>query len=534
MPPPPANGSGAPPQRVDNLSELLSRHVQERPERIAVGTSDLQVVLGYRRLSELVRSASAQLSQMGVRRGDLIALISDNNVEFVVGLLAIINTGAIGVPLNPALTLPELHIRFSELPVHALLVPQHHAAPIDLWGSAANQGRRWTIGVDGSGESATVRLANADLQTTGSVAAAPVSFLPIITTDVALVMFTAGSTSAPKAVPLTHRNVAESIHGITAVNDLSPQDATLIVMPLFHGHGLVAGLLSTLASGGGAYLPSTGSFSAHRFWPDMARVGATWYTAVPTIHRILVNRADQEYPRSSPLALRFIRSCSAPLDTDLATAAGDTFHAPMIAAYGMTETSHQATSNPLPIHGPNKTQSVGLPVGLELRIAVADGLNAAIDEVGEICVRGPALTSGYLNNPDANAESFRNGWFHTGDLGSLDRDGYLFIKGRLKEVINRGGEKIAPSDIDSVLLSNPKVFEAASFGEPDAIYGEVVQAAVSVRPGTQATADELRDYCRSALVSYEVPVRIHIVTDFPRTAKGSIDRNALARRYMTT
>lgn len=247
--------------------------MQERPERIAVGTSDLQVVLGYRRLSELVRSASAQLSQMGVRRGDLIALISDNNVEFVVGLLAIINTGAIGVPLNPALTLPELHIRFSELPVHALLVPQHHAAPIDLWGSAANQGRRWTIGVDGSGESATVRLANADLQTTGSVAAAPVSFLPIITTDVALVMFTAGSTSAPKAVPLTHRNVAESIHGITAVNDLSPQDATLIVMPLFHGHGLVAGLLSTLASGGGAYLPSTGSFSAHRFWPDMARVG---------------------------------------------------------------------------------------------------------------------------------------------------------------------------------------------------------------------------------------------------------------------
>ncbi len=509
------------------------KHVQERPERIAVGTSDLQVVLSYRKLNDLVRAAAAQLSQLGVRPGDLIALISDNHVEFVVGLLASLKSGAVVAPLNPALTLSDLRLRFSELPVRALLVPQHHAAQIDHWGSAAPQARRWVMGVDGSGEAATVRISNADAQRTGSGAAAPVSLPPLINADAALIMFTAGSTSAPKAVPLTHRNVAESIHAITTVYDLSPQDATLIVMPLFHGHGLVAGLLSTLASGGGAYLPNTGSFSAHRFWPDMAGVGATWYTAVPTIHRILVNRAAQEYPHSSPLALRFIRSCSAPLDTELVTSAANTFHAPMIGAYGMTETSHQATSNPLPLQGPNKTESVGLALGLEVRIAGGAGRNAAIGEVGEICVRGPALTSGYLNNPNANAESFVDGWFRTGDLGRLDRDGYLFIKGRLKEVINRGGEKIAPSDIDTVLLSNPKVFEAASFGEPDAIYGEVVQAAVSVRPGMQLTEAELRDYCRAALVGYEVPERIHILTDLPRTAKGSIDRNALARRFLT-
>jgi acyl-CoA synthetase (AMP-forming)/AMP-acid ligase II len=534
MAPATAVGPGVPPGQVDNLSELLVKHVQERPERIAVGTSDLQLVLGYRQLNELVRSASAQLSQLGVRRGDVIALISDNNVEFVVALFAIVGSGAIVVPLNPALTPPELRVRFSALPVRALLVPQHLAARIDPWGTMANCARRWIIGVDGSGESATVRVTSANGQTIESVADAPGSFPFTIDAGVALVMFTSGSTSAPKAVPLTHRNVAESIHGITTVYDLSPQDATLVVMPLFHGHGLVAGLLSTLASGGGAYLPATGSFSAHRFWPDMARVGATWYTAVPTIHRILVNRADQEYPRSSPVALRFIRSCSAPLDIELATAANNAFHAPMIAAYGMTETSHQATSNPLPNHRSNKAGSVGLPAGLDLRIAIGDRLDAAIDEVGEICVRGPALTSGYLNNPGANADSFVDGWFRTGDLGSLDREGYLFIKGRLKEIINRGGEKIAPSDIDTVLLSNPKVFEAASFGEPDAIYGEAVQAAVIVRPGMQATEDELRDYCRSALVDYEVPERIHIVTDFPRTAKGSVDRNALAGRFATT
>ena len=528
-----AEGSEAPPGRVDNLSELLVKHVRERPERVAVGTSDLQLVLGYRQLDELVRSASAQLSQLGVRRGDLIALISHNHVEFVVGLLAILNSGAMVEPLNPALTTADLHIRFSELPVRALLVPQHYAAQIDLWGTVASQARRWVISIDGAGESAMVRITSAETQATEAVAAAPRSSPPIIDPDVALIMFTAGSTSAPKAVPLTHRNVAQAIHGITTGYDLSPEDATLIVMPLFHGHGLVAGLLSTLASGGGAYLPSTGSFSAHRFWPDMARVGATWYTAVPTIHRILLNRADQEYPQAAPLALRFIRSCSEPLDMELATAAENAFHAPVIAAYGMTETSHQATSNPLPINGPNKTQSVGLPTGVELRIVGMASSNAAVDEVGEICVRGPALTAGYLNNPEANAKSFVDGWFHTGDLGSLDRDGYLFIKGRIKEIINRGGEKIAPSDIDAVLLSNPKVLEAASFGEPDAIYGEAVQAAVIVRPGMEATEDELRDYCRSALVGYEVPERIHIVTDFPRTAKGSIDRNALARRFKT-
>ena len=345
-------------------------------------------------------------------------------------------------------------------------------------------------------------------------------------------MFTAGSTSAPKAVPLTHRNVAESIHGITTMYDLSPEDATLLVMPLFHGHGLVAGLLSTLATGGAAYLPSAGSFAAHRFWPDMARVGATWYTAVPTMHRILVNRADQEYPHASPPALRFIRSCSEPLDAELATAVSNAFHAPMLGAYGMTETSHQATSNPLPKHGPNKTPSVGLPTGLEIRIDAGAGRNASVGEVGRSGA-GPGADQRLPQQSPSQRREFRGRLVPHGRPRE-PRPGRLPLhQGTAEGIINRGGEKIAPSDIDTVLLSNPKVFDAASFGEPDAIYGEVVQAAVIVRPGMQATEDELRDYCRQALVSYEVPVRIHIMTDFPRTAKGSIDRSALARRFVT-
>src|ERR1700751_5516904 len=231
------------------------------------------------------------------------------------------------------------------------------------------------------------------------------------------------------------------------------------------------------------------------------------------------------------MKLRFIRSCSAPLDEELATAITATFRAPLISAYGMTEASHQVSSNPLPAHGPDKTSSVGLPTGVEIRIVADDGKDAATGSVGEIWVRGVKVTSGYLNNPRANSASFVDGWFRSGDLGSRDADGYLFVRGRLKEIINRGGEKISPGDIDAALLSNPKVLDAASFGESDAIYGENVQAAVILRPGMEATEDELRDYCRTKLSAFEVPQRIHIVAEFPRTAKGSTDRHALAQQF---
>jgi oxalate---CoA ligase len=516
---------------VDSLSELLTTHVHRQPERIAVATSDLRTAISYRQLDALVRAAAAQLTSMGLGRADTVALISDNNVEFVVGLLAIVFLGARAVPLNPALTPKELSTRLSAISAKAMLFPKGPAGQLENWKSAAGGPSRWIMSIEGSGSASTVIITNGDGRASRAEANAKKS-LPIIhRDDVAVVLFTAGSTSAPKAVPLTHGNMAESIRGICSVYDLAPRDATLIVMPLFHGHGLVAGLLSTLASGGGAYLPSTGVFSAHLFWPDMTRVGATWYTAVPTIHRILVNRAPQEYPRSSPVALRFIRSCSAPLDESLATATSIAFGAPMIAAYGMTETSHQTTSNPLPSHGPNKTPAVGLPTGVKLRIIGDDGRDVATGTIGEIWVRGATVTAGYLNNSDANSASFVDGWFRSGDLGSRDADDYLFVKGRLKDIINRGGEKISPNEIDTVLLSNPKVLEAASFGEPDSIYGEDVHAAVVLRPEAEATESELQEYCRSMLSGFEVPERIHIVADLPRTVKGSIDRRALAGKF---
>ena len=515
---------------VSPLTELLTRHVQQQPERIAVGTSDMRTTITYRQLDALVRSAMAQLSRMGLRRSNTVALLSDNSVEFVLGLLAIMFSGARVAPLNPALTSSELGTRLSQLSANALLVTGHLANEPRFANSASESLSCWIMDLEWSGSSSEVRIVDKKVRTPAPGATTEPN-IPIEGEDIALLMFTGGTTGSPKLVPLTHRNLAASIEDISSGYALSPDDATLVVMPLFHGHGLIGGLLSTLASGGSAYVPSTGAFSAHLFWPDVLRLGVTWYTAVPTIHRILLSRASREYPKSSPVPLRFIRSCSAPLDEELATATTATFRAPMISAYGMTETCHQLSSNPLPVNGPNKTSSVGLATGVEIRIVDPSERDVPPGGVGEIWVRGATVTPGYLNNPEANAASFVEGWYRSGDLGSKDEDGYIFVRGRLKEMINRGGEKISPLDIDAVLLSNPKVLEAASFGEADKIYGENVQAAVILRPGIQATESELQVYCRTRLSSFEVPQRIHIVANFPRTAKGSTDRHALAVQF---
>jgi acyl-CoA synthetase (AMP-forming)/AMP-acid ligase II len=515
---------------LKSLSDLLARHVQGQPERTALGTSDGRTVISYGQLDTLVRSATAQLSRLGLSRGGTIALVSDNSVEFVVGLLAVVSLGACVAPLNPALTSSELSRRLSELSAHAVLVPQYLASKLEFADAIAGNGAPWIMTIESHAGAYRVRIASRREQSPGSGVPATTN-VPIDGNDVALLMFTAGTTSAPKLVPLTHHNIVASIRSISSGYDLSPQDATLIVMPLFHGHGLVAGLLATLASGGSAYLPSTGVFSAHLFWPDVVRLGVTWFTAVPTIHRILLSRASREYPGNSSVAFRFIRSCSAPLDDELATAMVAAYRVPVISAYGMTETSHQVSSNPLPVHGPNKPSSVGIPTVVEIRIVGQDGTDVATGSIGEIWVRGETVTTGYVRNSQATSESFVDRWFRSGDLGSRDEDGYLFVRGRLKEIINRGGEKISPVDIDAVLLSNPKVLEAASFGESDAMYGESVQAAVILRPGAEGTEGELRDYCRAQLSAFEVPERIYIVADFPRTAKGSTDRQALAARF---
>jgi oxalate---CoA ligase len=511
------------------MAELVQASISRTPDRVAVGVAGGGMRLSYRQLGQQAHNLARQLEGALPSAAGPIALYCDNCPEFVVGLLAAWITGATVVPVDPQLTAPEIRARLAAVGARGVLVPQHlresypaNAGAIPVWGLG--------IGADGADVAMTGIGPRSGAGPAGPSPAAHPAAAPAHPGH-ALLLFTAGSTGTAKIVPLSHANLAASVAGVRSTYELAPDDATLLVMPLFHGHGLIGGLLATLATGGAAYLPASGRFSAHAFWDEIAQAEATWYTAVPTIHQILLARAATNYPASNPPVLRFIRSCSATLAPAVLHQMEEEFGAPVIPAYGMTETAHQAASNPLPRDGACKDASVGLPTGLQMRIMTSNGQSAGTDQAGEVCVCGPALADGYLNDPGATAAAFTDGWFHTGDLGYLDSAGYLFLTGRIKDMINRGGEKIAPHAVETVLLSDPAVQDALAFPVPDPEYGEEINAAVILRPGQHATEAGLQQYCRGQLTAFEIPKKIYFLDRFPRTVKGDTDRRALAAAF---
>jgi acyl-CoA synthetase (AMP-forming)/AMP-acid ligase II len=308
---------------------------------------------------------------------------------------------------------------------------------------------------------------------------------------------------------------------------LSPSDVSLCVMPLFHVHGLVASTLATLSTGGTVVVPA--KFNPLSFWRTAADHRATWYSAVPTIHQLLLARADPG--RGKPAGtetLRFIRSCSAALSPKVMADLEAAFRAPVLEAYGMTEAAHQMASNPLP-PGARKPGSVGRGTDVAISIMNDDGQHLKAGERGEVVIKGPNVITGYENNPEANAKSFTDGWFRTGDQGVLDDEGYLTLVSRIKELINRGGEKISPREIDEVLESHPAVEQAVCFGVTHPTWGEEVAAAVVLR--AQATEPELLAYCRDRLADFKRPKQIFITDKIPRTTTGKIQRRIVAESY---
>ena len=340
----------------------------------------------------------------------------------------------------------------------------------------------------------------------------------------ALFLHTSGTTSKPKGVPLTHGNLLSSVRNISQTYALTGADVAMMVMPLFHVHGLIGVALSTLASGGTIVLPPR--FSASMFWAIQRLTGATWYSAVPTIHKILVDRADTDDAPAE--RFRFIRSCSAPMSPAAIDGMESRFGAPFLEAYGMTEASHQISSNPLP-PGDRRPGTVGPGTGVGVSVRDESGAEVPTGSQAEVCVRGPNVTHGYANNPEANATAFWGEWFRTGDQGFLSPDGYLTLTGRLKELINRAGEKISPLEIDEALLDHPAVSEAVSFAVPDPKYGECVHAAVVLKG--EVTEDEIKTFCAERLASFKVPDAVYITDKLPRTATGKIQRRHVAAKF---
>jgi acyl-CoA synthetase (AMP-forming)/AMP-acid ligase II len=467
-----------------------------------------------RNLADQIEALARQIHSAGLPQG-AVAIVLPNGLEYLVCFLGVTRTGCIAAPLNPAYKPEEFRFYLEDTEAKAVIAPPGDHVVRDV----ARELRLpvWTA----------TRSPDGRVVLEGIHGRQPAALPDPPTPDTtALFLHTSGTTSRPKGVPLTHGNLLASIRNIAAHYAMSPADTGLVVMPLFHVHGLIGATLAPLFAGGSVVVPPR--FSAGGFWPAVRAHRVNWYSASPTIHQVLLARADSDGARAKS-GFRFIRSCSAALAGVTLAGLEERFGAPVLEAYAMTEASHQMTSNPLP-PGARKPGSVGRGTNVDVAIMDEAGTLLPAGTQGEVVIRGPNVTRGYHNNPEANAASFTNGWFRTGDRGVQDADGYLTLIGRIKELINRGGEKISPLEVDAVLLSHPAVAEAATFGAPDAKYGEEVQAAVVLKG--PATVEELQAYCRGRLADFKVPKVIYLTKELPRTPTGKIQRRYVAATFL--
>ncbi len=492
------------------LFDLLRAGAERDPALIAPGGP----VWTFADLRAQVSHLAEWLQAHGLGRGDRIAIALGNGPAMAMTFLAAA-TAATAAPLNPKYRRDEFAFYYEDTNARALIV-----APGE--GDEARAALRPGMLLIEAALDADGRL----VFSAAGEAGPPRRDGWAEADDVAMILHTSGTTSRPKRVPIRHRNLVASTANIIATYQLSPADRSLCVMPLFHIHGIVASLLSQLAAGGTVICPP--GFDGLKFWSWVEQARPTWYSAVPTMHQVLLARAERNAAIIAANPFRFIRSSSAPLPPVVMERMEAVFGAPVIESYGMTEASHQMTSNPLP-PGQRKPGSVGIGFGVEVGIMDESGNLLPAGVKGEVVVRGPNVVDGYENNPEANAAAFVRGWFRTGDQGYLDDDGYLCLTGRIKELINRGGEKISPLEIDDVLLRHPAVAEALAFAVPHPTLGEEVHAAVVLREGMQASERELRDHCAQWLADFKVPRAIHILSALPRGATGKLQRITMAK-----
>ncbi|HWZ42297.1 MAG TPA: acyl--CoA ligase [Candidatus Saccharimonadales bacterium] len=489
---------------VCTLAELLNgAPAQSR----AVILPESGISITYESLRRQVMDMAQGLAGAGIRPGDRVAIVLPNGLATIVSFLAAAIAGT-AAPLNQAYKYEEFCFYLEDTNARLLLAPAEGAD--DARRAAKERGIPvFAVVMDVQGN---VHMAGAP---PGGMVRDPAP------DDIALVLHTSGSTGRPKRVPLKHRNLAISTGNVVATYKLTADDVSLCVMPLFHVHGLVASTLSTFRSGGTVIVPE--KFNPMSFWRTVRDHKATWYSCVPTIHQLAVARLHEK-PEGIE-SLRFVRSCSSALSPALMEKIEGLVGVPVLEAYGMTEASHQMCSNPLP-PGQHKGGSVGPGTGVKVSIMDEAGRHVPKGQLGEVVIQGPNVIEGYENNPEANAKSFTNGWFRTGDQGHIDSDGYLHLTARLKELINRGGEKIAPLEIDEVMLTHPAVAEAVAFGMPHPTWGEEVAIAVVLKePHPEAS---LIEHCKLHLADFKVPKKVMIVDKIPRTATGKIQRRAVA------
>ncbi|CAH2600121.1 AMP-binding protein [Rhodovastum atsumiense] len=501
--------------QAETMSGLLARGAGDAP---AIGAPG-RTALTHGELRGLAARTVAALNGMGIGRNDRVAIVLPNGPEMATGFVTIA-CGATTAPLNPAYRADEFDFYLSDLKAKALVVLQGMDSPAR--GVAAQHGIPVIELVPDAAAAGAFTL-----QPQRPLAGTPAAPGEAQAEDVALVLHTSGTTSRPKIVPLSHRNLSASAYNIGTSLALTPEDTCLNIMPLFHIHGLIAAVLSSLAAGG-SVVCSPG-FNAFKFFGWLEAARPSWYTAVPTMHQALLPLAARNKDVIAAGRLRFVRSSSASLPPQVMAALEEAFGVPVIEAYGMTEAAHQMASNPLPPR-PHYPGSVGLAAGPEIAIMDEAGALLPAGEIGEVVIRGRNVTAGYEANPEANAKAFTHGWFRTGDQGVLDAQGYLRLTGRLKEIINRGGEKISPLEVDAVLMDHPAVQQVVTFGMPHPKLGEEVAAAVVLREGHKLDEHTLRDFAAARLAPFKVPRKVVFLQEIPKGATGKLQRIGLAEK----
>ena len=506
----------------DTITDLLAPH---DAASLAIGAPD-RSWMTFGQLRDLTSATLKTLAGLGIGPSQRVAIVLPNGPEMATAFITVA-AGAVTAPLNPAYREEEYAFYLEDLNASALIVERDYDGP------AVAAARQHNINIirlvpEADGPAGSFSL-QADGTGTNGASAQETTSGP---DDVGLILHTSGTTSRPKIVPLLQRNLAASARHIGQTLALTPADRCMNIMPLFHIHGLIAAVLSSLASGASIYC--TPGFNALSFfgWLDDAK--PSWYTAVPTMHQAILSRASRNKDSIANASLRFIRSSSASLPPQVMTAVEETFGAPVIESYGMTEATHQMASNPLP-PAAHKAGSVGIEAGPKVRIANAtDNVLLEQGAIGEVIISGPNVTPGYEANETANASAFFEldgaRWFRTGDQGVLDEEGYLRITGRLKEIINRGGEKVSPLEVDEILMDHPAIQQVVTFAMPHAKLGEEVAAAVVLREGEQAEEKAIREFAATRLADFKVPRKVVILDEIPKGATGKMQRIGLAEK----
>ena len=498
------------------MSKRIVRNIFEnvKDENIAL-TSEISSKLSYKDLKLFINKISKQLAGNGLSNKDRAAIVLPNGPYMASSFLAI-SSYMSAAPLNPSYKSEEYEFYLKDLNPKIVLVEKNSDNPVvDV--AKKLKIELCEINPEKDGPSGIFNIYENETEYS----------LPD-ENDESLVLHTSGTTSRPKIVPLTNKNIFSSAENISKSLNLSESDHCLNIMPLFHIHGLIAILASSMKAG--ASVCASNGFNAIKFLDLAKSEKINWYSGVPTMHQTILLRARRNLEIAKELKLRLIRSSSASLPPAVFKDLNDVFNCPVIEAYGMTEATHQMTSNPLPPKQ-QKAGFVGLPAGPEVCIMNENGDVLKQGEEGEVCIKGENVTLGYDNNEEANKTSFTNGWFRTGDQGYFDKEGYLKISGRLKEIINKGGEKISPLEVDNVLMDHPFIDQAVCFGYDDKMLGENIASAIIIKSGETCSENDVLEYAQEKLAKFKIPKKIFFVEEIPKGATGKLQRNVLAKKF---